>query len=178
MILATPEDRPAIEAFLKKHIATSMFPLSNLRQHGMSGGHPRAMQFWVRWKAGQITDLLSMSEQGGVFPQCPTGPWGEAAVVIAGHTVKGILGHAGQVAVLRRFLGLSDERGGLDQTEPLYELALSDLATPDCTGLTLRPLADAPRDLVTGWRRAYLEEVLPMPGEDTGQKAKIGRAHV
>ena len=69
MIRATPEDRPAIEAFLKKHIATSMFPLSNLRQHGMSGGHPRAMQFWVRWEAGEIADLLPVSAQGGVFPR-------------------------------------------------------------------------------------------------------------
>jgi len=172
VIRATEADRPGIEAFLKKHIATSMFPLSNLRRYGMNGGHSRAMKFWVRWHAGQITDVLPMSEEGMIFPQCPTGPWGEVAVAIAGQTITGILGHAGQVAALRRFLGSSDQASGLHQVEPLYELALTDLAVPDCTGFILRPLADAPRDLIIGWRRAYLEEVLPMPGEDTAQKAR------
>jgi len=39
MIRATETDRPAIEAFLNAHAATSMFPLSNLANHGMNGGH-------------------------------------------------------------------------------------------------------------------------------------------
>ncbi len=171
MILAGPEDRPAIEIFLKKHIATSMFPLSNLRRYGMNGGHPRAMQFWVRWQAGQIMDLLPVSEECVVFPQCPTGPWGQVKTVLTGTAVKGMLGDARQIDALRGVLGLP-EQGGLDLKEPRYELALRDMIVPDCAGFVLRPLADAPRDLIIGWRYAYLEESLAMPGEDSAQKAK------
>jgi GNAT superfamily N-acetyltransferase len=171
VIKATDADRPAIEAFLIKHIATSMFPLSNLRRHGMSGGHPRAMTFWVWWKSGTITDIVAVSDEGMVFPQCPSGVWGEAAVVLAGSAIKGVLGHGGQVAALRRFLDLPDYAAGLDDNEPLYQMSLSKMQMPDTAGFTLRPLADAPRDLVIGWRRAYLKEVLPMPGEDFDRKA-------
>lgn len=171
MILATEDDRPAIEAFLKKHIATSMFPLSNLRRYGMAGGHPRAMRFWVRWAQGEISDLVPVSDEGMVFPQCPTGPWGQVRAVLAGTAVKGMLGDGAQVAALRDVLGLP-ENGGLDEEEPLYELALADMTMPDCTGFSLRSFADAPRDLLIGWRYDYLKEVLPMPGEDTSQKAR------
>jgi ribosomal protein S18 acetylase RimI-like enzyme len=170
MIPAVPADRPAIEAFLTRHITTSMFPLSNLRRYGMAGGHPRAMRFWLRWKAGALVDVLCMSEEGMVFPQCPTGPWGDVKVVLHGDSVKGILGDAPQVAALRTVLGLSGDPG-LDKAEPLYALSLDDLVIPDVTGLRLVPLKDAPRALVVGWRRAYLEEVLPMPGEDNAMTA-------
>jgi len=171
VIRATAADRPAIEAFLKKHIATSMFALSNLRHHGMAGGHPRAMTFWLRRKEGEIVDLLPVSQEGMIFPQCPTGPWDMVTAVLAGSRVSGISGEAVQVAELRAALGLPDQ-GGLDTQEPLYQLPLARLIVPDCTGFGLRPLRAAPRDLIIGWRRAYLQEVLPMPGEDTAQKAR------
>lgn len=170
MILATEADRPAIEAFLTRHVATSMFPLSNLRLHGMAGGHPRAVRFWLKWRAGALTDVLTVSEEGIVFPQCPIAPWGEVKVALAGLLVRGLLGDAAQVAGLRQALGLT-QPAAIDTVEPLYRLPLVDLQMPDLTGFTLGPLGDAPRDLVVGWRSAYLEEVLPMPGEDFQMKA-------
>jgi hypothetical protein len=171
MIRATAADRPAVEAFLKTHMATSLFALSNLRRHGMAGGHPRAVSFWLRWQGGAITDALTVSDEGMIFPQCPTAPWGDACVVLTGLAVKGILGDAAQVAALRAALRLP-EVAGLHEVEPRYELDLADLRMPDMTGYELRPLSDAPRDLVIDWRRAYLEEVLPMPGEDTAPTAE------
>lgn len=171
MIRATPVDRPAIETFLTDHIATSMFPLSNLRRHGMDGGHPRAMQFWLRWKDGALTDVLPITEEGMVFPQCPTAPWGEVKTVLTGRIVKGLLGGSAQVAALRTALGLT-QAGGIDGAEPLYQLKLSNLEIPDCTGFTLRRLSDAPRALINGWRSAYLSEVLPMPGQDPDMQAE------
>ncbi|KQI71593.1 GNAT family acetyltransferase [Loktanella sp. 5RATIMAR09] len=170
MIAALDADRPAIEAFLKQHIATSMFPLSNLRRFGMAGGHARAMRFWLRWQAGWLTDVLGVSQEGIVFPQCPTGCWGDAKVILQGRNVKGILGDATQVAGLRAVLALSGDPG-LDEIEPLYALSLNDLVVPDVTGFRLVPLEDAPRKLVVGWRRAYLQEVMPMPGEDLAMTA-------
>lgn len=170
MIRATEADSPAIEAFLNRHIATSMFPLSNLRRYGMAGGHPRAVHFWVRWQAGALTDVVTVTEEGMVFPQCPTGPWGDVKVVLTGTSVKGLLGDAAQVEALRAALRLP-QAAGLNNVEPLYQLSLADLRMPDVAGFTLGSLADAPRALAVGWRRAYLEEVLPMPGEDFAMQA-------
>ena len=171
MILAPPEDQAAIEAFLIAHIETSMFPLSNLRRYGMAGGNPRAMRFWLGWKDGQITDVLGMSEEGMVFPQCPSGPWGEAAVVLAGQPIKAIMGHEGQVTTLIRFLGLDPEAKALVMSDPLFTLPLAALVVPEVTGFTLTPITDDLRAIVVSWRSAYLTEVMPLPGEDPDEKA-------
>ncbi len=170
MIRATEADRPAIEAFLRDHIATSMFPLTNLLKHGMAGGHPRAVHFWVRWHAGRITDLMTVTEEGLLFPQCPTGPWGDVAVVLAGQGVKGLLGEATQVAALRKALRLI-ARAPLDTVEPLYELPLTDLRVPAVDGLVLRPLEEVPRELILSWRAAYCVESLAIPNEDAMEQS-------
>ncbi len=170
MIRATLADRSAIEAFLTGHIATSMFPLSNLRRYGMTGDHRHVVSFWLRWQAGRITDVLTVTNEGMLFPQCPTGPWGAVRAVLAGTAIRGALGDAGQVTALRNALGLS-ENAALDTVEPLYRLHLPELRLPDTTGFSLRPLSDAPRDLVIGWRHAYISEVMPMPAEDVASKA-------
>ncbi|MCG3269363.1 GNAT family N-acetyltransferase [Yoonia sp. I 8.24] len=171
MIRASAADRPAIEAFLTKHIATSMFPLSNLRDHGMAGGHPRAVTFWVRWNAGKITDVVTITDEGFAFPQCPTMPWGDVQVVLAGQALTGILGDAGQVAALRHALGWTAP-ADIDEIEPLYQLKLAELRLPDCTGYALRPLAEAPSDTLQTWRVAYLNETGVYPGESPEVTAK------
>ena len=56
MIRATPADRDAIMAFLMTRPTVAMFPITNLRDHGMEGGHPKAMRFWMAQDGGQITD--------------------------------------------------------------------------------------------------------------------------
>lgn len=171
MKLATVEERDAVEAFLKEHVVTSMFPLSNLRRYGMEGGHRHALTIWMRWHNGRITDLVAQSEQGMVFPQCPGGAWGEAAVVLAGRPIAGILGHAGQVAALRRFLQLQPA-SGIDVTEPHYDLPLAEMLTPDCSGYTVRRIDQETRALACSWRADYIREVLDIPGEDPEEKAK------
>ncbi|WP_373635761.1 GNAT family N-acetyltransferase [Yoonia sp. SS1-5] len=169
MIRAVATDQPAIEAFLAKHIETSMFPLVNLINHGMSGGHPRAVTCWIRWKAGQITDVLTVSDEGMIFPQCPTGPWGDVVTVLSDIGIKGILGAADQVASLRGTLRLPASPD-LDVVEPLYHLSLMNLQIPD--GLTeLRQLQDAPRDLIEGWRAAYNIELLAYPKDSAAAQA-------
>ena len=171
MIAATADDRPAIEAFLSAQIATSMFPLSNLRRYGMDGGHPRAMRFWLDWQEGRITDALGLSEEGFLFPQCPSGDWGKLSVILKGWQVKGMLGETGQVTALRRFLTVAPQVDALDTVDPLYTLSLDCLQMPDMTGFTLAPLGDDYRAIATRWRCAYLQEVMPIPGENPQEKA-------
>ena len=172
MTPATEADRAEIEAFLHAHVATSMFPLSNLRRHGMAGGHPRAMRFWLRRDGHGIRDVLGRAEGGEVFPQCPTGQWHDAAAALTGESVKGILGDADQVAGLRAALGVSQTVVGVDNVEPQYDLPLAELIMPDVTGFSLRPLADLPLALAVDWRAAYRAEVMPMPGVDMRAEAE------
>lgn len=160
MIRATLADRPAIEAFLNTHAATSMFPLSNLARHGMQGGHPRACSFYIRRDADQISDVLTVSDEGVLFPQCPKGFDGVDAI-FQGTGVKAVLGDADQVAEIRAVLGLT-HKAQLDTVEPAYTLRLQDLRVPD-TDLTLRALQDVPRDTLIRWRAAYNVESLDVP---------------
>ena len=168
MIRATQADRAEIVAFLRRHLPIAMFPLANLRHHGMAGGHPRAMAFWLRNKEGMITDIAAMTDAGFLFPVCPTQPWADLRAAVQGHRVAAILGEAAQVAGLRMGLGLQGAPG-YAATEPHYDLRLADLVIPPTDGLTLHPLADAPRDLVIGWRHAYLRET--MLGQESAMEA-------
>lgn len=171
MKLATEDEIPALENFLKAHIETSMFPLSSLRRFGLSGGHPRAARFWMRWKDGMVTDALALSEEGFLFPQCPTGGWQDVAVVLRGEKVKGILGDSGQSTAMRAAIGLS-ARAEMDDVDPLYTVNLADLVMPDVQGYELSPITPALRETAIRWRASFLREVMPVPGEDLDERAE------
>jgi GNAT superfamily N-acetyltransferase len=170
MIRGTQADLPAIKAFLRTYLATAMFPLANLDQYGMAGGHPRAMSFWMSRQAGVITDVLAVTDEGMIFPNCPTHAWKACKVALAGREICGILGADRQVTGLRQALGLTYAAGQV-LTEPHYHLDLAALVLPDVTGFALQPIANAPRDLVIGWRRAYLVETMMMQGDNIHETA-------
>lgn len=171
MIVATQADRAAIEDFLITHLSTSMFLLSNLRRYGFAFDHPRAMRFWLRWRSGQLTDVLGRSVEGVILPQCPSAPWGEAAVVLGQHPVKGIIGGSDQVQALRDCLRLDPDPKALDAKDPLFELALSDLIMPDPGGMTLASITQETSAIAAAWRAAYIKEVMPIPGQDPETQA-------
>jgi predicted GNAT family acetyltransferase len=171
MIIASVSDRPAIEAFLARHQATSMFPLSNLRNHGMSGGHPRACTFYFAKDAGEITDVVTITDEGIVFPQCPNGNWQAAAKALSGQAVKGCLGAADQIAGLRSAIRLT-HKAQLDVVEPFYQLQLDALVMPQSRDYKLVSLLEVSRALLHDWRAAYATESLAIPGEDAMAQAE------
>jgi GNAT superfamily N-acetyltransferase len=155
---ASPEDRPQIEAYLQARVAQAMFPLSNLRNHGMAGGHPRAMRFWL---AGEpLTGVLGLTEGGIVLPNITAVQAPSAAAVLAGHTIGGIVGPADGAVALHTALGLNRAPTLMAHREPHFALDLSALAMPATAGLTLTPLTAAPRDLLIDWSTAYDIETL------------------
>jgi GNAT superfamily N-acetyltransferase len=145
-------------AFLQARIETSMFPLSNVAAHGMSGGPPRAMRFWGQGEP--LEAVLGVAEEGLVLPQVPLGLALPAARVMAGLRVIGLVGEGEQVDALVEAAGLGQAETELHERETLFSLDLAHLRMPDTGGLSLVPLDAVPRDLVIRWRADYGREVL------------------
>jgi len=126
MIRVDDADREALVDFMFAHAPILMFPLTNLTRYGMGGGRPRAINAWVTKDGDKITDVLTISEEGIVFPCCPTEKWDEAVQVIKGRKIKGFLGEGQQVAALRHAVGLS-RKAALDAIEPAYILDIASM---------------------------------------------------
>jgi len=170
MIRVDDADREALVDFMFAHAPILMFPLTNLTRYGMGGGHPRAINAWVAKDGDKITDVLTISEEGIVFPCCPTEKWDEAVQVIKGRKIKGFLGEGQQVAALRHAVGLS-RKAALDAIEPAYILDIASMEIPDTTGFSLQPLTAAPLELLIDWRTDYQIETLDAPAREAKDRA-------
>lgn len=159
---ATDNDIPEIIDFLTPRAAQSMFPLNNLQQFGLNGDHPRAPIMWLTREAGQITDVLSITQEGMVMPQCPSMAWGQYKEALMGRDLIGIIGPAEQARSLLGAVGLADAPMSLDHDEPQFELDLSDLTVPDGAG-DIVPLEKADKEQMIQWRYEYELEALNMP---------------
>lgn len=155
---ADPSDAPAIAAFLGARAESSMFPLANLVRHGMAGGHPRAMRFWV---AGTPpTDVLGVTGEGMILPQITLAAVPAAARALGGLAIMGLAGEAAQVRALMAAAGLDRAPVQMSHDEPHFALALDRLVMPDCAGLRLAPLSAVDRGLLLDWRTGYEIEAL------------------
>lgn len=171
MRAATASDQPAIDAFLRARLRTSMFLLSNLRRFGATGGPwARAMRVWL---AGQdrIEGLVALSTDGTILPQWPGGDWRTVPGCLSGEEVTGLIGETSQVAAIRAALSLQGAATTLDEDETLFELALNDLRLPEDTGDRLVALDDW-RDLATDWSDAYHREALGTPADKSAEAAR------
>lgn len=163
---AKDADVPAIEAFVARHLAMSMFLASNLRDFGLNGsGHPRATRFWVADSTDGLTTLLGLSEEGNLLVLAPgTDPEAVAPLrsSLAGETLRGVSGEAGQVDTVISALGGAATRPAFDDTEPHFELQLGDLVVPEGAAgceTTLRAMVRSDLELVASWRHAFDCEV-------------------
>lgn len=170
MIRVQDADREALVDFMFANAPILMFPLTNLTSYGMGGGHPRAISAWVAKEGDKITDVLTVSEEGLLFPCCPNGDWGAVANVVKGRQIKGFLGEGQQVAALRHAVGLS-RKANLDAIEPAFVLDIAHMVMPDTTGFTLKPLTAAPLDLLIAWRTDYQIATLDAPAAEAKERA-------
>lgn len=162
MTPATPSDRPAIEAFLRPYAEFAMFPLNNLARYGMAGGHPYAVSFWLAHRAGQITDILTLTDAGMVMPFLPSGDFAAAAAALRGREVTGLVGRRADVRGLEAASGLVGAPRTLDHDEPHFLLHLSDLILPDGPGQIV-PLSHAPASVIQSWMLDYQLHTLHTP---------------
>lgn len=167
---ATQADLPEVTAFLRRHVAQSMFPLANLNAHGLNGDHPRAPNFIVQRHGKDITGVLCITREGMLMPQCPDLDWTGVADLLADRDLIGIIGPAGQARSLQAALGLNDVPTMLDHDEPQYALDLAQLIVPEGIG-EIMPLTAADKDEMILWRRDYDVEVLNVPVETANKTA-------
>jgi GNAT superfamily N-acetyltransferase len=169
VIRATPADRDAIMAFLMTRPTVAMFPITNLRDHGMEGGHPKAMRFWMAQDGGQITDVLGISDSGVVLPVFSTNQPRDIRAALQSCDITGIIGQGAPVSEVKAALELPD--GTLNRVEPHFELALERLKMPNTTGLSIVPVAAVPREEMIVWRRQYGIDALDLEPSESGIQA-------
>lgn len=169
---AGPADRAALDAFLVKHAESAMFLLGNLREHGVGAGdfavsHPNATRFW--WVGAGV---LGVTQAGMLLPLLPEfGGFPGVRTQFGGVSVAGAVGPKAQVRWLLATLGLVGRPVRVDKDEPGFRLDLADLRVPEAEGAVLITPGAAERDLMLGWRQAYLVEIMGEGGAEAARKA-------
>ncbi|MGB0904057.1 MAG: hypothetical protein ACPGVJ_04085, partial [Mangrovicoccus sp.] len=157
---AVAQDASELEAFYRRYLASSMFPLMNLRDHGCIGGEAlRAMRVWV--SGDPIRGAMGLTTEGVAMPQIPhPGDCTDLIEQLRGETLIGLIGAADQVAAIMEQLDLGLAPMQLNTVDPLFELHLNDLIEPHLEGLELFPLRSASDSVLLGWRAAYRRDTL------------------
>lgn len=101
---AGPGDLAAVEAFLLQHADAAMFPLDNLRAHGLEDGdfgspHAHAQRIWMLDDGP--SGVLAVTRGGMLMPVPPVGGDAERfAEVLAGLDITGAVGPVSQLRAL------------------------------------------------------------------------------
>ena len=168
---ATEADIPEVEAFLTPRAAQSMFPLNNLYEFGLNSDREFGPNYWLVRNSGVITDILTITNNGMVMPQCPSMNWPGCAEALKDRDLIGVIGPADQSRSFLKATGLSCVPMNIDRDEPQYELDLADLIKPDGKG-SIVPLADADRKEMVQWRRDYDVEALNSDPDEALKRAE------
>ncbi|WP_293576229.1 GNAT family N-acetyltransferase [Phaeobacter sp.] len=173
---ATADDLNDITDFLYRHVASSMFLLRNLRDHGLDGTAGKAMRMWLRGSA--FDGVVGLTNEGMLLVQAPQATaqdWADLQrAVVAPYCGTAQLGVLGETEQLRRYLsaaGLGHRATRLNRDEPGLALTLSDLQTsclsrPALANAVLYPIVAAPRPMLVQWRAAYHQEILGTPATE------------
>ncbi len=159
-----PGDQARLEEFVRPHLHSSLFLVSNSRKAGFAD-HGRRLEgtYYAAMIGDQIVGVAAHYWQGNLILQAPQGIQVLIETVrgAGGRSICGLFGPAGQVGRAREHLGWGDSR--LESIEGLYALPLADLKVPEALlsgRLRGRRLAPGDLDLVSAWRRDYQLELL------------------
>ena len=170
----TAGEEIALREFLSAHLDSSMFLPGNLEEHGLAGEAAHACRYWC---LGSVHSGVFARSLGGMVmmqaPQADAAAWREAARLLIGQDVAGIVGEAVQVFA---FTAAADWPGSLnmDSVEPGYSLDLDALVMPPLPAeFELCPLAALDRMTAEIWREGYVIETgMAAPHRARGQAVK------
>ncbi len=172
---AEAADRDALEAFLLAHIDVAMFPMANLRNHGLRAGdfsveHPNVARFWVLGQ--QVDGAIAVTRRGMILAVLPQGgDFGPLARVLAGVTISGAVGEAVATRQVLAALRLAGRPMRRDVDEPGFALDLAELLVPPIGDASLLAAGVALRETLLDWRRAYHVEILGTPLDEAAALA-------
>jgi uncharacterized protein len=167
--LLKPGDEAALDAFLARHAATSMFLRSNVRAAGLEDrGEVYQATYAALLRGDEIVAVAAHSWNGNLLLQAPVAAErvAAAAVEASPRPVAGILGPTAQAKAARRRLGLEKRATTKDSLEELFQLGIDRLQVPNDlrTGRVLcRRSRDEDHPLLAQWRIAYEQEALGRP---------------
>lgn len=175
-VWAGASDVPEALAYMEHDATNAMFPLVNLRDHGLVGapqdqGHERAVRIALRRDGAAIAGLVCLSRGGFLNPVRPDLDVDDGlAGLLAGETVSGIAGPTGPARALQRRLGLVQ---GLqhDADEPQFALDLAQLQMPPGPGPLVR-FPEVSEDLLIRWRVDYQSGTLGVPVAQAEARAR------
>lgn len=168
-----PAQRAELEAILTDRIDHAMFPLTNLRSHGLSSGgfpgsHPHATRFW---RVGDRS-VVALTRGGMILALLDPGcDLSRLPAVLTGQTVQGAAGPAASIRPVISALGLVGTPARLDEDEPGFALDLERLQMPHLSHVSLVPASAVPRDLLASWRAAATVETQGMPQAQANEHA-------
>jgi RimJ/RimL family protein N-acetyltransferase len=174
---AIAADLPEITAFLTARMDQAMFPLANLRAHGLiEGAFASPDDHALRiWRIGR--GLVALTRAGNILPYLDGSPnLSGLRAALHGQSIAGVIGPAASARPVIAALGLDRLPAATDRDEPGFGLPLADLRLPDHPGTTLRPLTPADLPLATDWRHTYIGEVLGSFGPVGRSKAEADLA--
>jgi RimJ/RimL family protein N-acetyltransferase len=174
-----PGDEPALEAFLRPHLATSMFLLGNMRLSGLEDtGKPYTGTYVAAMRDGEMVGVVAHFWNGTLMPQVPGSSalldrlW-RAAVAASGRAVRGAIGDEVQACAILDAAGVDVEALRMNHREKLYRLPLSHLIVPEplaAGDVVARLAGDGDVEVLTDWSVAYeMESMGSQPGPELRQ---------
>ncbi|MDX1616041.1 MAG: GNAT family N-acetyltransferase [Candidatus Promineifilaceae bacterium] len=168
--LARPGDEAALQAFLQRRLASSMFFLSNLNQAGLTAdgqidpGQRGSGAYAVAWLGDDVVGVAAQFVNNSVHLQAPpllVPDLVETLLGATGRPLRGLIGPLAQVQAAER-LRPPGVQVQIDEIDDLLTLILGLIRLPDGLqdGSLHGRLAQADDiDLLASWRRDYLVEV-------------------
>ena len=164
----TQDDEALAVSFLKNHVETSLFLLSDIELGGFDyQGRLYQAEFWASFNAqGEITNIVAHCWNNMVLLQTPEA---ETAATLFDHfrqvtkrPVGGFMGLKAHVGQAIRETGLSDKPLSMDGDEVLYKIVLDKIIMPefDAGKARLKPVSELDRDIFHRWQVDYEIEAL------------------
>lgn len=167
---AVPADLGRVLEFLERRPETSMFLRSNLLAHGMEeSSHPHASELLLWEEGAALKGVFGRNNQGNLVSQCPDAPravWGAIADWLTGKDVVSFVGEPDQVLAGISAFGWKEDALSLNETEPLYRLAIEDVVDP---GVDIRKPNEEDLPILQEWFTGY---ALELGEEEPGRAAK------
>lgn len=171
--ILTPDDAPAMEAYLQPRADSSVFLRSNALHHGLAEGTHRLSGTYAGAFEGEVMrGVCGFFRVGNVIFQAPPDlatDLARLAIQAAGRPVHWLIGPPEQVDAALDGLGCSEAPTSLVTEEILYALALDELRVPAALAhgdLSCRLATAEDVRPLTPWALDYLRETLAADEDD------------